>query len=206
MTKALLYVRRVKVHPTVFKAHQLGLQTKNALYPYSRSKVVSFAIPQGSTSYCKDNLFSSVLLPKLVVIGLVNGAGYTGTVKHRSLCFQSHHVTGVDLLRNGQCIPYRTGYHCDFSESTYTDVYVRSILQNLNVLNTNNNCGITLHDFNDESSLFVFNLTPDFDLRERQTIKDSNLRLDFTFKKAYAAYDATLQITKNGEIIRDGFA
>ena len=177
--------------------------------------MVSFAIPQGSTSYCKDNLFSSVLLPKLVAIGLVTGAGYTGTVKHRSLCFQSHHVTGVDLLRNGQCIPYRTGYHCDFDGNTFTDVYVRSILQNLNVLNTNNNCGITLFDFSLESCLFVFNLTPDFDLRERQTIKDSNLRLDLTFKKAltesinvvaYAAYDATFQITKNGEIIRDGFA
>ena len=114
IAKALLYISRVKVHPTVFKAHQLGLQTKNALYPYTRSKVVSFAIPQGSTSYCKDNLFSSVLFPKLVVIGLVNGAGYTGTVKHRSLCFTSHHIAGVVLLRNGWCIPYQTEFHCDF--------------------------------------------------------------------------------------------
>jgi hypothetical protein len=215
ISKALLYVRRVKVHPTILKAHQLGLQKQNAIYPYTRGKVVSFAVPQGSSSFCKDNLFSSALLPKIVVIGLINSAAFTGTIKHRSLSFQSHECNGVDLLRDGQCIPYRTGYHCDFQGKTYTDVYVRSILQNMNLLNTNHNCGISLDEFNVDCCLFVFNITPDFDMNERQTVKDSNLRLDLTFHKAlpislnviaYAAYDTTLQITKNGEIIRDGFA
>jgi hypothetical protein len=215
LSKALLYVRRVKVHPTILKAHQLGLQKQNAIYPYTRGKVVSFAVPQGSSSFCKDNLFSSALLPKIVVIGLVRGAGFTGTIKHRSLCFKHYDLTGLDLLRDGQCIPYRTGYHCDFAAGTCTDVYVRSILQNLNVLNTNHNCALSLDEFKIDHCLFVFNLTPDFDMNERQTVKDSNLRLDLTFNKAltdslnvvaYAAYDTTLQITKNGEIIRDGFA
>ena len=214
ITKAILYVRRVKVHPAVIKAHNFGLQTKNALYPYTRTKVISFVVPHGSSTYFKDNIFSSNLLPKIVVIGLVKGSAFSGTVKHRSLWFANHSVTRVDLLRNGQSLPYRKGYLCDFDSDLINDVYLRSIYQSMNSLNTNNGCGITIENFKNGSTFFVFNLTPDFDLKERQTVRDSNLRLDLAFKKAlteainvvaYACYDATLQITKNSEIIQDGF-
>ena len=215
IVKAILYVRRVKVHPAIIKAHEFGLQTKNALYPYTRSKVITFVVPTGSSTYFKDNIFSSHLLPKVVVIGLVKGAAFAGTVKHRALWYSNYGVSRVDLLRNGQSIPYRTGYQCDFENDLYNDVYLRSIYQNMNSLNTNNGCGITLKQFKEGSTFFVFNLTPDFDLNERQTVRDSNLRLDLSFKKAlteainviaYACYDATLQITKNRDIIQDGFA
>ena len=214
MEKAILYVRRVKVHPAIIKAHEFGLQTKNALYPYTRSKVITFTVPTGSTSYFKDNIFSSHLLPKVVIIGIVKGSGFSGTVKHRSLYFGNFGVNRVDLLRNGQSIPYRSGYQCDFDGELINDVYLRSIYQNMNSLNTNNGCGLTIKQFKDGAAFFVFNLTPDFDLNERQTVRDSNLRLDLSFKKAlteainviaYACYDATLQITKNREIIQDGF-
>ena len=42
LQQAILYVRRVKVHPAVTKAHSMGLQYKNAIYPYIRTKTVSF--------------------------------------------------------------------------------------------------------------------------------------------------------------------
>jgi len=213
--KAILYVRRVKVHPAVLKAHNIGLQTKNALYPYTRSKVISFTIASGSSTYFKDNIFASNLLPKAVIICLVRGAAFSGTVKHRALWFKDYGLTRVDLLRNGQSLPYRSGYTCDFEQNMNNDAYIRSIFQNMNILNTNNGCGITPLEFHQGSTFFVFNLTPDFDLKERQIVRDSNLRLDLAFKTplaeainviAYACYDATLQITKDCEVILDGFA
>ena len=215
ITHALLYVRRVKVHPAITKAHTLGLETKNALYPYNRSKTVSFTIPQGSTSYFKDNLFSSNLLPKLVVIGMVRGAAFSGTLKQDSLWFENFAITSLDLLRDGQSLPYRRGYSCQDGKNLYTDVYVRSILQNMNLLNTNSNSYITYDNFKKGQCLFVFNLTPDFDLQERQIARDSNLRLDLSFNAAlseainviaYALYDATLQITSNRDIIKDVYS
>ena len=215
ITKAILYVRRVKVHPAVLKAHNFGLQTKNALYPYTRSKVISFTIATGSSSYFKDNIFASNLLPKVVIICMVKGSAFSGSVKNRALWFTHHGVSRVDLLRNGQSLPYRSGYQCDFENNMSKDVYLRSIIQNMNILNTNNGCGITADEFQAGSTFFVFNLTPDFDLKESQIVRDSNLRLDLVFSKplteainviAYACYDATLQITKNSEIIPDGHA
>ena len=199
-----------------------GLQTKNALYPYTGSRVVTFTIPQGCTSFSKDKLFlSSTLLPKLVVIGLVFTAAFAGTIKYRAIHFRNHNVTGVNLLRNGQSLPYRTGgYKCDFEAELYNEAYLRSFVQNMNWLNTNNSNGMNPNSFANECTLFTFNLTPTFDLNQRQTpaasaaaaaAGDSNLRLDLTFKKAlkqpvnviaYACYDTTLEITKRGEIIR----
>lgn len=214
LIKAVLYVRRVKVHPTITKAHNLGLQTKNAIYPYHRTKVISFTIPKGSSSFFKDNLFSTSILPKMVVIAMVNGRAFAGDIKHDAIAFQDNGVSRVELLRDGQSLPYRRGYSVDFAKGIYTDVYVRSVLQNLNLIHTNMK-SVNLSTFHDAGACyFVFNLTPDFDLKERQVVKDSNLRLDLTFHKAlpaainviaYALYDATLQITKNREIIRDAY-
>jgi hypothetical protein len=213
LTKAHLYVRRVKVHPMVLRAHNLGLETKNALYPYTQTKIISFAIPKDTTSFTKDNIFTLSQLPKLVVVGVVKGTAYSGATVRRAISFSSNlGLTSISLLRNGQSLPYRQGYEVDHAKGIYKDAYVRAVLQNMNLINTNNNCMITPEGFNDGyQQLFVFNLTPDFDLKECQPISDSNLRLDLSFSGgakeainviAYACYDVTLQITKNRDIIR----
>lgn len=211
--KAVLYVRRVKVHPAVLKAHTLGLQTKNAIYPYTRTKVVNYSIPTGSTSFVKDNLFSTALLPKLVVVCLVHGSAFSGTVKQNAIGFNHFGVSRVDLLRDGQSVPYRSGYSCDFGKKLISDVYARSILQNLNLMNTTHGISLNVKNFEDWV-FFCFNLTGDFDLKERQTVKDSNLRLDMQFNPAlthpinviaYAVYDGTIQITNDRQILKDGF-
>jgi hypothetical protein len=217
LTKVHLYVRRVKVHPMVLRAHNLGLETKNALYPYTQTKIISFAIPKDTTSFTKDNLFTLSQLPKLVVVGLVKGSAYSGTVSRRAIAFSGHlGLTSISLLRNGQSLPYRQGYELSQDKGTYKDAFVRAVLQNMNLINTNNNCSITPEMFNGGyQQLFVFNLTPDFDLKECQPIRDSNLRLDLSFSGgakdainviAYACYDVTLQITKNRDIIRHAYA
>ena len=214
--KAVLNVRRVKVHSAITKAHELGLELQNALYPYTRSSIMDFSIPKGTASYTKDNLFSSSLLPKLVVIGMVSGSSFNGTLRNHSLSFRHFDVTRVDLLRNGQSIPYRQGYQLDFSTNTYVESYFRSILQSMNAINNSNSSpGIYSGNWQNGETFFVFNLAPDFDVKERQTVKDSNLRLELSFKTslphpinviAYSVYDATLQITKSREIIRDVFS
>jgi hypothetical protein len=215
LSKAILYVRRVKVHPAVLKAHNLGLQTKNAIYPYTRTKLVNYSVPQGSTTFVKDNLFSSAVLPKLVVVCFVNSLAFSGSLKKSAIHFHHFNVSRVDLMRDGQSVPYRSGYTCDMEDIQVNDVYARSILQNLNLMNKNIGIALPSDRFTAGFIFFCFNLTPDFDLNERQPVRDSNLRLDLQFKKpldepinviAYGLYDGTIQITNAREIIKDGFA
>ena len=119
------------------------------------------------------------------------------------------------LHRDGQTIPYRRAYECNFANGLVTDTYVRSILLNMNLLNADLNNGIDLTAFKEGGcALFTFNLTPDFDIKNCQQIRDSNLRLELNFANAltntinvyaYATYDSEIQITKNREIITDAY-
>lgn len=213
---AMLYVRRVKVVPAVSRGIEYGLQSKNAIYPYTRSKVITFNIGTGETSCFKDNLFSSGLLPKLIVVGMVKGSAYTGNSKGEPFNFEHFNISRIELLRNGQPVPYRRAYECDFDKNIFSDAYVRSILLNMNLLNNDRNNGIDMSDFSKNGyCFFTFNLTPDFDIKERQCVRDCNLRLDLMFHKAlkepinviaYATYDGVVQITKDRSIIKDVYS
>ena len=213
ISKAMMLVRRVKVSPAVQARHLLGLGKKNAIYPYTRSQVVSYAISQGSLSYFKENLFSSSLLPKFVVVAMVKSLGYTGSYAEEPFKFDHFNTNSVALYRDGQALPYRESYTPDFENGLYVCDYVKSMIHSVQHLNTNLNNGVTLKKFGGGGyTFFTFNLTPDFDMTQGQLPKDGNLRLDIKFAKPlnqainvviYASFDAELQITKDRQILYD---
>jgi len=211
--EACLFVRRVRVSKDVMLAHEKGLEKKNAVYPYNRGKVVTYSIPTGSMSHYRDNIFSTSLLPKLIIVGMVKASAFTGNdLDDKPFKFEHFNVQSVGLYRDGQCMPYRQPYqpHFDASMPLTTREYVKSIIQNTQQLNTNLNNGITLNDFTSGNyTFFTFNLTPDFDYNQTQLAKDGNLRLEIKFASAtteainvivYGLFDTQLQITKNREI------
>ena len=218
ITQCILYVRRVRVHSSVEVGHKEGLAKKNAIYPYTRSKVITYTIPKGTQSYFKENLFSTGLLPKFIVIAMVRTEAYTGALGHRPFDFQHFKLAQLALHRDGQMIPYKRPYMLSYSTkyNLMTDAYVRSILQNTQILNTNHDNGIDFADFSKNGyAFFTFNLTPDFDMNQVQQARDANLRLDMHFAEAlpnainviaYAIFDAKIEITGNHRIITDAHA
>ena len=216
-TYAILYARRVKVSPSVERGHALGLETMNAIYPYMKTKTVTYSIPAGNVSFIKENLFSSGLLPKLIIVGMVKGEAYNGNLAHFPTTFEHFNVSQVALYRDGQMIPYKRAYNPKFKAKNkkITDVYVRSIIQNMQLLNSTKDNGITMIDFVENGyCFFTFNLTPDFDMNQPQLARDSNLRLELRFDRAlesainviaYATYDAQIQITKDRKIITNAY-
>ena len=213
ITHAKLYVRRVRVNPTVTLAHNKGLSLdRNAIYNYNRGQMISYSIAQGSLSHFNDNLFSTKLLPKFVVVGFVKAAAYNGReLENNPFHFEHFNVCSVGLFRDGQSLPYRELYEPNFKEGLYTREYVKSIVQCTQHLNTNLTNGIDLEKFgNGGYTFFTFNLTPDFDYNQRQMPRDGNLRLEIKFAEPlakainvliYATFDNSLQITKEREIV-----
>lgn len=208
--QAVLYVRRVRCNPAVQLGHTIGLMSSNAIYPITQTKVITYSIPTGSMSYYKENIFSSLQLPKLVVIGFVKAKAFSGDYSNDPFYFDHFNIQMLTLLRDGQPIPYRDAYHPDFEKELYTREYVMSIIQGTEHLNTNQNNGISLSDFANGRSLFTFNLTPDFCIAGAQQPKDGNLRLDMQFGKAlpeainvivYGLFDHEIQITRELQII-----
>jgi hypothetical protein len=208
---AILYVRRVKVNPSVLIGHTVGMKSNNAVYPFTRSKTVSYSLSKDSLSYSKENIFGNSRLPKFVVVGFVSSAAFNGSYAKNPFTFNHFNVNSVGLYRDGQSLPFRQIYQPDFKNNLVTRDFLISIVQNTELLNKNMNNGIALKDFkNGGYSLFTFNLTPDFSMRQTQIAQDGNLRLDVMFAEAlpeainiiiYGIFDSELQITRTGEVI-----
>jgi hypothetical protein len=210
---AKLYVRRVRVAPEVLLAHEDGLMRRNAIYPHTRGKVLSYSIPTGTLVNYNDNIFSSSLLPKFVIVGFVTSVGYAGdNLTSAPFNFQHFNLSSLGLFIDGQSVPYREVYKPRFSKGLVVKEYLKSIVHNFQHLNTNLNNGISLADFSTGNySLFTFNLTPDFDMHQRQMPRDGNLRLEVTFEKELAAsinvivygmFDTQIEITKDRDVLK----
>lgn len=202
-----LYVRRVRVNPSVMKAHEDGLTKRNAIYPYTRGEVTSYSVAQGSLAHVKDGLFSGSLLPKFLVVGFVKTTAFNGTgLVDSPFTFNDFTVSSIGLYRNGQLVPFS-----DMYEGKGMKEYLRSIVHNTQLLNTNFTNGISFAPFqNGPYTLFTFNLTPDFDMTHSQLPRDGNLRLEIKFRNPlaepinvviYGTFDSQIQITKNRQII-----
>lgn len=211
ISKAVMYVRRVKINPAVAMGHQMGLIKQNVLYPYTKSQTISYSIARGSLSYHKDNIFSALRLPKFVIVGFVKSAAYNGSYQKNPYKFEHFGVNHVALLCNGQPIPFCEAYHPNFQDGLFLRDYFISIIQNPEMLNSNRNNGISAEAFKENRCFFTFNLTPDFDMASCQPPRDGNLRLDVSFQDelaeavnviVYGIFDSEVQVGKNKQILR----
>ena len=186
LEKACLYVRRVKVNPIVLTAHENGLEkVGNAIYPIQQSDMISYTIPAGSSYHMQDNLFRGQM-PKLVVVGLIGNAAFNGDAKDDPLKFKHFDCNYIGLQRDGESVPYTQPLQPDFANNMYGQTYM-SMIQGLEMYNSNTSNGITLEKFADGSTLFVFNLTPDLSAGGScgQPYQTGNLRLEIKFQMLY---------------------
>ena len=206
ITDAKLCIRRVKVEPSVLIGHQLGLNTQNARYPIRKTRLISHAIAQGSTSFYKDLIFGDERLPKFVLIAFQSNAQRNGDFKSDSSGFKHFNVSSLTLSRNTD---YHESYSQDFDTNNYMTSYVKSMIRNMGHLDKNLNCGVSFEDFKSSYPFFTFVLAPDFDVFTTQVPKQGNVRLDIKFKEPleksgsiyiYGVFDSEIQINKNRTI------
>lgn len=203
---ARLYIRRVKVEPSVLMGHQVGLNTRNAVYPIRKTELVSYTISKGSSSFYKDQIFGDLRLPKFILVTFQSNAQYNGSYTEDCSVFKNYDVKELTLSRNTE---YRECYSVTFNDN-YMTAYVMSIVRNMGHLDKNLNCGISPTEFKDKYPFFTFVLAPDFDVVTTQLPKQGNLRLDIKFGTAlpesanviiYAVFDSEIQINKNRTVL-----
>ena len=76
---AKLFVRKLKITPSLCLAHERILQQKTAKYPITRVECKVIHLPQGQNSFTHDNLFLGQL-PKRIVLGLVDNRAFNGDI------------------------------------------------------------------------------------------------------------------------------
>ena len=204
ITRAVLYMRRVQVSPTVMKAHEDGLLKSNAIYPVQRCEVTNYTLSKGSLSDSREILISSDL-PKLLVVCFVENDAYNGSFKKNPFNLQHYNVQNIALIRDGQSIP-SPALEIDFKNKVYMRAYMQMV-QNLELFGRDISNGITPAEFADGSCVFVYNLTPDLNFGAgcSQKFENTNLRLDLKFSSElstsinvilFCIYDSQIEISR----------
>jgi len=88
ITKATMFVRKVKLSPSVFLAHAKALANGTAKYPIRRVICKTFTVPNGFRDISHEKLFSGQL-PTRVVVGLVTNQAFNGHRERNP--FNFHH-------------------------------------------------------------------------------------------------------------------
>ena len=112
---ASLFVRKVKLMPSVFLAHAKTLENGTAKYPIRRVVCKSFTIPQNYRDVSHEKLFSGQL-PTRVVIGLVNNQAFNGH-------FQHFNMSEIGLYLDGQQHHAARPIQPDYANELYMRAY-----------------------------------------------------------------------------------
>jgi len=208
---AVLYVRRVKIEPSIILEHEKQLLTQNAIYPVQHTELLTYTIPQGSMSHNKESLFRGHM-PKLVIIGMVDNGAYNGDTAKNPFNFQHFKVNHMALYKDGSSIPFRP-LTPDFPNGICVREYM-ALIQSLQLFNRNEDFGIHLKEFAAGGyNLFGFNLTPDLSLTDHaQPYQEGNLRLEIKFGEVLgttinviimAVFDGKVEITRQRDVLVD---
>jgi len=98
---ASMFVRKVKLMPSVFLAHAKTLENGTAKYPIRRVVCKTFGVPQNYLDVTHEKLFSGQLLTGLVV-GLVDNRAFNGNLERNPFNFQHYNLSEIALYLDGQ--------------------------------------------------------------------------------------------------------
>ncbi|XP_069092666.1 uncharacterized protein F54H12.2-like [Pleurodeles waltl] len=101
---ASLFVKRVKVSPSVRLAHAEALQLSNAKYAIQRVALKIFSILAGTRLTQQQNLFIGQL-PKLIIIGFVDNIAFSGLYTSNPFNFKLYDINYAALVHEGAVIP-----------------------------------------------------------------------------------------------------
>ena len=205
-----LFVRKVKVSPSVVVGHLKAMEHGTAKYPIRRVETKVFSIPKGNLSANQENLFLGQL-PKRVIIGMVDNAAFNGTADSNPFEFKHNSVDFVSLYMDGVQFPSKP-YKPDFNNKLYARSYL-SVFSGTGMINRDQGNGISYSDYANGFSLWGFDLSPDLnDGSHFNVTKHGNLRLELRFKEAltvtinvivYAEFDNVIEIDSSRNVLFD---
>jgi hypothetical protein len=205
-----LLFNKVRPSPSVFTHHQQLLQTTNARYPYRKVVTKTISIPAGNQSVHSDTLFLGPI-PLRLVVAFVGHSSYNGDYKTNAFEFPHLDLNHLALNVNGVSVPAKP-LTPDFESGCFMDAY-NTLFQGLD--NSWKNCshGITPERYKSDTTLYVFDLTPDSCGNSSSHVNLVNqgvVRLEAKFKKAldksvnlicYGELESVVEIDFNRNVI-----
>jgi len=210
INEAILYIRRVKVNPSIMMAHARTLEYGNAKYCVNRVEMKTISVPIGLHTKTLDNIVIGQL-PKRLFLAMVESSALNDDIKQNPFNFQHFNVNhvGVTTDSNINVLPIK----CNFDEEQYIQGY-NSIFSSTGIHFGDQGNNITRADYAKGFTIFGFDLTEDLAASEAHWSlpRTGSMRIDLMFDKAlttpisvilYLEYDNIIEIDKFRNIILD---
>lgn len=208
---ATLYVRKVKLSPSVLLAHASALESAPARYPITRVDVKTETITQGVQSKSIPNLHIGQV-PKRIVIGFVTNTAFNGSYTENPFNFQHFNLSYLALYVDSQQIPAQP-LTPDFAKGAYAESY-QTLFTGTGLLGKDQGIDISYEDYGKGYTLFAFDLSPDLSANEghwnlqKQGVVKLELRYSQPLAQAincivYSEFSNLIEIDKNRQVIVD---
>ena len=205
-----LFVRKIKLSPSVFVAHAKALEVGNAKYPVRRVICKTFTVPRGNLDFSQENLFTGQL-PTRLVIGCVDNDSYNGDYDKNPFNFKHYNLNQIKVYLDGQHQHIRP-LEPNFANNHFVGAYM-SLFSGTGKVQRDEGNDISREDYPGGYALYAFDLTPD--LAEEghfNLVKEGSVRLDLKFTAAlantinviaYAEFENVIEIDRNRNVIFD---
>ena len=205
-----LFIRKVKLSPSVFIAQAKAFEIGTAKYPIKRVVCKSFTVSRGNLDFSQESLFTGQLPCKLI-LGIVDNTAFNGAYDHNPFFFKNYNLTQVKVLLDGisfSCLPIDVNY-----QNNQTILGYMSLFAATGKLLKDEGNDITRDDYANGFSLYGFDLSADQNEDDHLNLaRDGSLRVDLKFATplpntinviCYAAFENIMEIHRNKNIIFD---
>jgi len=211
IVSAQLYVRKVKLSPSVYLAHARTLEQGTAKYPIKRVICKTFTVPVGFRDVTHEKLFCGQL-PCRLVVGLVDNEAFNGAFNRNPFNFQHFNVSEIGVYLDGQQVHAVKALQPDYAHHQYVDAYM-SLFSGSGKINRDEGNFIARTDFARGYGLYAYDLTPDLAENDHFNLtRQGNVRLLLKFSAAlqrtvtviaYAEFENVIEIDRSRNVIFD---
>lgn len=209
--EANLFVRKVKINPSILLAHARALSVTTAKYPITRVELKTITISADIQSKCIDNIFLGQI-PKRCVIGMIDCASFNGNFNLNPYNFEHFNYNYLSLYIDSTQIPAKP-LTPDFKSNQYTRSYY-TLFEGSGIYFSDTGNDISIEEYPNGYCLSAFDLTPDLSSNDPHwnIIKSGTLRAEIRFSEPlakpitfiiFAEFDNVIEIDKNRNIIID---
>jgi len=185
IVQASIFVRKVKLMPSVFLAHAKTLERSPAKYPIRRVVCKFFTIRQNCLDVSHEKLFSGEL-PTRIVIGLFDNRAYNGDRQRNPFNFQHFNLSEIAVYLVGQQQHAVRPVQPDYGHGLYIRAY-NSMFIGTSKLCKDEGLYISREDYSDGYALYAFDLTADLGEEDHfSLVRHGSVRLSLKFSAALA--------------------
>lgn len=205
-----MYVRKVKISPSVFVAHAKALEHGNMKYPVRRAIVKTFTIATGLLNFTQENVFAGQL-PSRIVVAFVANEAFNGSYGQNPYNFHHYNLSQLKVYVDGQQ-GYIAPIEPDYAGGQYMSAYL-SLFSGTAKLFRDEGLDISRRDYPNGYAIYAFDLSPDLGEQDHFNLsREGNLRLEAKFSVPlpntvnaiiYAEFDNVIEIDRNKNVIFD---